>query len=648
MKIVALVSGGKDSCFNILHCLANGHELVALANLYPPASANSDEIDSFMYQTVGHHALELYDQCLGVPMYRAPIIGQSIIQTLEYDPEGDGDETEDLYNLFNTVLYHHPDIKGVSVGAILSTYQRTRVESVCQRLELISLAYLWQRPQDDLLDEIIESGIDARIIKTAALGLNKSHLGRSLGNVRPDLIQLNQMYGIHLCGEGGEYETLVLDAPMFNKRLMMDIDKSRVVDQPNDHVSYLASIAVKLEDVEGDRDIAENVGQFRMSLIPPLLDERFQSIFDNLDWAECHESSSEKLVFDGIDPFPFKIIRNGSHVSITNISSCSNPSSSLEDEVTEVFDILMEKLTDLYLTARNLTFVSLLVSDMSSFSTINTIYKKYFFTAPNPAARQCIQARLPGKCRIQVSVNAVIAPKESSFDHHNGLHVQGQSYWAPANIGPYSQAIQSIWDSTVTLAGQIGLIPASMELADDEKLQTVIAYQSITRVLEAVDTTGVKFASIVAFTTKQSLVPLISKFWDKVCTTRSLLIAIVDALPRNASIEWTGCGINSSFVSSRANHDSDDDDDDDGTVSNKMVWPPVFEESGVRFGHTTVSTLFGSSVPSIGHDSLTWMTVYVTSNAINQIRGLPCEVVVVNSLYDREREVDIAAVVRYD
>jgi len=35
MKVVALISGGKDSCFNMMQCVAAGHEIVALANLYP-------------------------------------------------------------------------------------------------------------------------------------------------------------------------------------------------------------------------------------------------------------------------------------------------------------------------------------------------------------------------------------------------------------------------------------------------------------------------------------------------------------------------------------------------------------------------------------------------------------------------------------
>lgn len=57
MKVVALVSGGKDSCFSVLKCLNYGHNVIVLANL-APAPGNPDDLDSFMFQTVGHEAIE--------------------------------------------------------------------------------------------------------------------------------------------------------------------------------------------------------------------------------------------------------------------------------------------------------------------------------------------------------------------------------------------------------------------------------------------------------------------------------------------------------------------------------------------------------------------------------------------------------------
>ena len=66
-----------------------------------------------------------------------------------------GDEVEDLFLLLQDVLAAHPCIRGVAVGAILSSYQRVRVEAVCARLGLTSVAYLWQRNQDELLQEMV-------------------------------------------------------------------------------------------------------------------------------------------------------------------------------------------------------------------------------------------------------------------------------------------------------------------------------------------------------------------------------------------------------------------------------------------------------------------------------------------------------------
>lgn len=67
MKILALISGGKDSIFNIIKCMESGHELVALANLYP---VSSNELDSYMYQSVGHEVIEQVAECLEKPLYR--------------------------------------------------------------------------------------------------------------------------------------------------------------------------------------------------------------------------------------------------------------------------------------------------------------------------------------------------------------------------------------------------------------------------------------------------------------------------------------------------------------------------------------------------------------------------------------------------
>jgi len=124
-------------------------------------------------------------------------------------------------------------VQGVSVGAILSNYQRVRVEHVyveasvssqcsrCRRLGWTCYAFLWRRDQKELIEEMIHIGLVAILIKIAAMGLKPIHLGKSLQQMLPHLERLNAEYGAHIAGEGGEFETLTVDCPMFHKHLVM-------------------------------------------------------------------------------------------------------------------------------------------------------------------------------------------------------------------------------------------------------------------------------------------------------------------------------------------------------------------------------------------------------------------------------------------
>ena len=202
MKFVALVSGGKDSLFSIVKAKEYGHELVCIANL-APTDSSIVELNSFMYQSACHNLVPLLSECLCVPLYRQPINGKAIDQSLSYPDVTVGDEVEDLYNLLCMVLSKDPDIEAISTGAIASTYQRNRVEDVCSRLRLQSLCYLWQRDRSHLLDEMIKNGLNAVLVKVAGAGLiPHKHLGKSLEELNLELRRLNQKYGLDLCGEG--------------------------------------------------------------------------------------------------------------------------------------------------------------------------------------------------------------------------------------------------------------------------------------------------------------------------------------------------------------------------------------------------------------------------------------------------------------
>jgi diphthamide synthase (EF-2-diphthine--ammonia ligase) len=67
---------------------------------------SSEELDSYLYQTVGQDAIEFVARALDVPLYRRVISGTALVQESEYGGRDarerggvDGDETEDLYAL---------------------------------------------------------------------------------------------------------------------------------------------------------------------------------------------------------------------------------------------------------------------------------------------------------------------------------------------------------------------------------------------------------------------------------------------------------------------------------------------------------------------------------------------------------------------
>ena len=114
------------------------------------------------------------------------------------------------------------DIEGIISGAVRSTYQKSRIDGICAEIGLKSIAPLWGEDQMVLMEELISKGFEVIFIGVYAYGLGRNWLGRRLDRqTLNDLIELNRKYGISLIGEGGEYETLVLDAPYFKKRIKL-------------------------------------------------------------------------------------------------------------------------------------------------------------------------------------------------------------------------------------------------------------------------------------------------------------------------------------------------------------------------------------------------------------------------------------------
>ncbi|CAD2217126.1 Diphthamide synthase, putative [Angomonas deanei] len=235
MKLISLVSGGKDSILSMLQAVRYGHEPVVIAHVRPDVE---EDVNSFMFQTVGSSAVTQIAAACNLPLRIANVqSGQSVDLSLHYSESPDkADEVETLFHLLQDIKREFPEVQGVTSGAILSNYQRLRVEAICDRLGLVSVAYLWMRKPFEILDMVERLNVHAIILKTASLGLDpKKLIGRRLDEIRGVLEKTEELYGSHLAGEGGEYETTVLDCPLFvSERLQLTEMKVVIVDD-NDY-----------------------------------------------------------------------------------------------------------------------------------------------------------------------------------------------------------------------------------------------------------------------------------------------------------------------------------------------------------------------------------------------------------------------------
>jgi ABC transporter with metal-binding/Fe-S-binding domain ATP-binding protein len=198
MKLAALISGGKDSSFAIYKAQQEGHVVTDLVTIKPVNE------DSYMFHSANIHLTSLISESCGIPL-------TSQVSTGEKEKELD-----DLKKALSPLK-----VEGVAVGAIESEYQASRVRNICDELGLVMYAPLWHKDPESLLFEMIEC-MDIIIVKVAAGGMDESWLGRHFDKkMIADLKELNRKYRVHLAGEGGEYETLVLNAPYYRKRIKL-------------------------------------------------------------------------------------------------------------------------------------------------------------------------------------------------------------------------------------------------------------------------------------------------------------------------------------------------------------------------------------------------------------------------------------------
>jgi ABC transporter with metal-binding/Fe-S-binding domain ATP-binding protein len=202
VKLGALYSGGKDSTFAILRAKEMGHQIVCLITVH----AATDDSMLFHYPNSG--VTKYLSDAMQIPAIESPAKGRS-----------ENDEIGSLEEAMARAKSHF-GIEGVVHGGIASNYQKKAFEKACGRQGLAAIAPLWNIAPLEYMQELIRCSFKIMIVGVSAMGLGKEWLGKQIDNeALANLANLSKKYGFNLTFEGGEAETLVIDCPLFFKKL---------------------------------------------------------------------------------------------------------------------------------------------------------------------------------------------------------------------------------------------------------------------------------------------------------------------------------------------------------------------------------------------------------------------------------------------
>jgi diphthine-ammonia ligase len=204
MNVVVLFSGGKDSCLALWYVLHQGWNVTSLVSIQP----NNPYSYMFHYPNIQWTKLQ------------AEALGISIVTS-----ESGGKKEEELSDLHRCLsdLKKTMKIDGVVSGAIASEYQKTRIDKICQGLDLASFSPLWRKDPEFIIRQEVDLGFEILISATMARGFTTEWLGRKIdAKCLDDLKEISRKYGIHMAFEGGEAETFVTDGPIFKSKILIN------------------------------------------------------------------------------------------------------------------------------------------------------------------------------------------------------------------------------------------------------------------------------------------------------------------------------------------------------------------------------------------------------------------------------------------
>lgn len=200
MKSAVLFSGGKDSVMALNYAINNGDDVKYLLSI------KSENDESYMFHVPNIHLTDLISQAVEIPLIEVKTAGVK------------EEELEDLKEGFKQLK--SLGIEAIYTGALFSTYQKSRIEKLTDELDMKAISPYWHMDPKEYMDLVIDSGFKVIISGVFAYGLDESWLGRLIDKeALSELEKISEKTYLHLAFEGGEAETLVIDGPIFKRRI---------------------------------------------------------------------------------------------------------------------------------------------------------------------------------------------------------------------------------------------------------------------------------------------------------------------------------------------------------------------------------------------------------------------------------------------
>ncbi|GBP73462.1 Diphthine--ammonia ligase, partial [Eumeta japonica] len=431
----------------------------------------------------------------------------------------------------------------------------------------------------------------------AALGLDpRIHLGMAIKDIKPHLMLMSEKYSLNVCGEGGEYETFTLDCPLFRKKLV--IDEKEMILHSDDPVAPVGYLNLKRLHLEPKPDMGDEIKlppsvKGSLDFISDLSDSVFSDLSD-IELSETELESIEKLEIEekkkqeaeNLNPL-VTYSTNDKADLIDTFDSQNDSLESIEDgyvyervrgdcekqpirdhrtifgnnhgwyfiggivgegtDTALATEDAMNKLINLLslenLELRDICSVNVYMRDMGHYKELNDVYARHF-SFSEPPTRVCVQCPLPSDVGLVLDAVAHKEPRQvedegAAVNRRVTMHVQGISHWAPANIGPYSQAIKV--GEVIGTCGQIALVAGSMQLAGGgPRRQSALALRHVKRVLRAVHPRAHirSVVQSVCYVTHPGTVGEARRQLERRTAGAIVQYAVVEALPRAAAVEW--------------------------------------------------------------------------------------------------------------